>query len=119
MSGKKYVYNESTLSFEEYKTSWSARLMRLFGYLSATLVTSLIFFFLHNTYFPSQQEMALLRELEQMKYLYASLNEQVDDMSAELHTIQERDAGIHRFMLGMEPIDEAVWTGGIGGSDKY
>ena len=42
----------------------------IFFFLSYPLVPplpSLLFFFLHNTYFPSQQELALKRELEQMK----------------------------------------------------
>src|SRR5688572_143631 len=119
MAGKKYVYNESTLSFEEYKTPGKFRLFTLFGYLCATVVTSALFFFLHNTYFPSQKELALLRELDQMKYQYSNLNEQIDLMSNDLRAVQERDAGIHRFMLGMEPLDEAVWEGGTGGTDKY
>jgi peptidase M23-like protein len=119
MAGKKYVYNDATLSFEEYKTPGKFRILTLFGYLCATVVTSFIFFILHNTYFPSQKELALMREMDQMKYQYANITEQLDVMSTELATVQERDAGIHRFMLGMDPIDEAVWEGGVGGSDKY
>lgn len=119
MAGKKYVYNESSLSFEEYKTPGKFRLLTFFGYLSATVVTAIVLFMIQSAYFPSQKEMALMREVEQMKYHYESLNEQLDMMSAELSVVQERDAGIHRFMLGMEPIDEAVWEGGIGGNDKY
>ena len=60
-----------------------------------------------------------MRELDQMKYQYASVTDQIDLLSSDLHAVQERDAGIHRFMLGMEPIDESVWEGGTGGSDKY
>ena len=119
MAGKKYVYNESTLSFEEYKTPWRTKALTLFGYLSATVVTALLFFFLHNTYFPSQKELALIREIDQMKYLYSALNEQLDAMAADLQDVHERDAGIHRTMLEMDPMDDAVWTGGIGGSEKY
>ncbi len=119
MAGKKYVYNETTLSFEEYKMPGKFRLLSIFGYLSTTVVTSFIFFLLHTTYFPSQKELTLLREIEQMKYHYASITEQLDRMSDELAVVQERDAGIHRFMLGMEPIDEAVWSGGVGGHEKY
>ena len=119
MAGKKYVYNESTLSFEEYRTPGKFRLLTLFGYLCATVMTSALFFVLHNTYFPSQNELALMRELDQMKYQYASLNDQLDNLSTDLNSVQERDAGIHRFMLGMEPIDESVWNGGTGGSEKY
>src|SRR5690606_37531619 len=33
--------------------------------------------------------------------------------------IHERDAGIHRTMLDMDPIDDDVWQGGVGGSEKY
>ncbi len=119
MAGKKYVYNEASLSFEEYKTPGKFRMLTLFGYLCATVVTAFVFFMLHSTYFPSQQELALKREMEQMKYHYESVTEQLDEMSSELAVVQERDRGIHRFMLGMEPIDEAVWNGGVGGSDKY
>ncbi len=119
MAGKKYVYNESSLSFEEYKTPGKFRLLTFFGYLCATVVTAFVLFMVHSAYFPSQKEMALMREMEQMRYHYENLNEQLDLMSSELSVVQERDAGIHRFMLGMEPIDESVWEGGIGGSDKY
>jgi hypothetical protein len=119
MAGKKYVYNEASLSFEEYKTPGKFRLLTIFGYLCATVVTSFVFFLLHNTYFPSQRELSLKRELEQMKYHYESINEQINMMSAELAVVQERDSGIHRFMLGMAPLDESVWSGGVGGSDKY
>jgi len=119
MAGKKYVYNETTLSFEEYRTPGKFRMLTLFGYLCATVVTSAVFFFLHNTYFPSQKELTLKRELEQMQYQFETVNEQIDEMSSELAVVQDRDKGIHRFMLGMDPIDEAVWEGGTGGSDKY
>ena len=119
MAGKKFVYNESTLTFEEYKTPGRFHLFRAFGYISATIVTSLILIQLHNIYFPSQKELSLMRELDQMKYHYTVISEQVDEMASQLSIVQERDAGIHRFMLGMDPIDESVWTGGIGGSDKY
>lgn len=119
MAGKKYVYNESTLSFEEYKTPGKFRILTLVGYLCATVVTAFLFFYLYNTYFPSQRELALKRELDQMKYQFTTINDQLDAMSGELAIVQERDRGIHRFMLGMAPIDENVWTGGVGGSDKY
>src|SRR6186997_478326 len=104
MAGKKYVYNETTLSFEEYKTPGKFRILTLLGYLCATIVTAFVFFFLHNTYFPSQKELTLMRELDQMKFQYTTINDQLDEMSNELANVQERDRGIHRFMLGMEPI---------------
>ena len=119
MAGRKYVYNESTLSFEQYRTPGKFRVFNFFGYLCATVVTATLFFFLHNKYFPSQKELALMREIDQMKYQFATVNDQLNLMSEDLSTVHERDGGILRTMLGMRPIDESVWAGGVGGSDKY
>jgi len=119
MAGRKYVYNESTLSFEEYRTPGKFRVFSFFGYLCATVVTATLFFFLHNKYFPSNKELGLMRELDQMKYQYATINDQLNLMSEDLNTVHEHDGGVLRIMLGMDPLDESVWSGGVGGSDKY
>ena len=72
-----------------------------------------------NTFFPSQKEKALQREIEQMKIKYESVNGQLDMMSKVLSNLQDRDASVHRMMFGMDPIDQSVWNGGIGGHESY
>jgi murein DD-endopeptidase MepM/ murein hydrolase activator NlpD len=40
-------------------------------------------------------------------------------MSDALDNIQERDRWVHRMVLEMDPIDENIWEGGVGGHEPY
>lgn len=119
MSKRRYFYNTQTLQFEEYKASTKTRVFRAFGVMCAILVASGLIYTVVDTYFPSQKELALMQEIDEMYYQYDMLTEEVTVMAQELNRIQHRDAEVHRFMFNMDPIDEAIWSAGIGGTDKY
>lgn len=119
MGKEKFVFNRHTLSYERVRLSIKHRLIRIFGFTSAVIVTGMLFMTITNTFFPSQKEKALQREIEQMKIKYESVNGQLDMMSKVLSNLQDRDASVHRMMFGMDPIDQAVWNGGIGGHESY
>lgn len=115
MRKEKFVYNTQTLRFEKFVAPLYSRLLKIFGFLSANLVAAVILLTLFYSYFPSPREKDLLRELNQMEVKYAHLNEQVDLMGKVLTNVQDRDAGVHRMIFGMNPIDKGVWEGGVGG----
>ncbi|HRW76338.1 MAG TPA: hypothetical protein P5563_10570 [Saprospiraceae bacterium] len=119
MGKEKFVFNRHTLSYERVRLSIKHRLIRIFGFTSAVIVTGMLFMTITNTFFPSQKEKALQREIEQMKIKYESVNGQLDMMSKVLSNLQDRDASVHRMMFGMDPIDQSVWNGGIGGHESY
>ena len=60
-----------------------------------------------------------MEEIKQMERSYMSLNGQLDKLSDVLGNVQDRDASVHRMMFGMDPIDNDVWNGGVGGADRY
>lgn len=119
MPKEKFVYNKHTLRFEKIQSTLKSRLFKLFGFLSAVSVASLIILSLAFTYFPSPREKMLLREIDQMKNKYQEVNNQMDMMEKVLGNLQDRDANVHRMMFGMDPIDKNLWEGGVGGRDKY
>ena len=119
MSRRKYFYNTQTLQFEELKVPLKRKIARAFGIFCAILVSGTALYILADTYLPSQKEKALMREISEMKFQYDGMTSEVRNMSQELTRIQQRDADLHRFMLDMDPIDEAVWTAGTGGSNQY
>ncbi len=119
MGKEKFVYNTQTLRFEKFVVPLYSRILKIFGFLSANLVAAVILLTLFYAYFPSPREKDLLRELNQMELKYAHLNEQVDMMNKVLANVQERDAGVHRMMFGMDPIDKGVWEGGVGGHNRF
>ncbi len=119
MGKEKFVYNVHTLRYEKVEVTTRERILRALGFLCAVLVAGGLFTFLVWELFPSPKEKALLRELHQMELQYAELNKQFDLMSKVLANVQERDASVHRMLFGMDPIDPAIWNGGIGGHNAY
>jgi septal ring factor EnvC (AmiA/AmiB activator) len=119
MKKEKFIYNTQTLQYEKVEATLQSKLLRAFGLLCAVLVFSGIISLFALNFLPSPKEKILLRELNQMKHQYEVVNEQMDLQAKVLENLQERDANVHRMIFGMSPIDEGVWEGGVGGSEKY
>ncbi len=117
MGKEKFIYNIHTLTYEKVVVPVKTRVLQAFGFFSAVLVAAVILLSLFYTYFPSPREKELLSEIDQMKYKYEKLDERFGEMSSALTSIQERDANVHRSIFGMDPIDENLWKGGVGGHE--
>jgi hypothetical protein len=117
MRSEKYVYNPHTLQFEKVKLGSKGWLLRIFGFASAVIVTTALFFFITSEYFPSPREKSLKKELTQLEYQLLVIKDQMQNMNKVVDNIQQRDAHVHRVLFGMDPIDKDVWEGGIGGHD--
>jgi len=113
-----YVYNKSTLSYEKVERTWKDHLLRITGFVSVVLMTSFILILLTHRYFPSPQEQALLREIEQMEFKYSTLSQDLEVITKVVDNVQERDRAAHRMIFGMDPIDQDVWEGGVGGHNR-
>ena len=116
---EKFVYNTQSLRYEKVVEPLRIRLLKIFGFVSAVVVAAFVLLSVAFTFFPSPKEKALLREIDQMKLQYMAINSDFQNMSKVLENIQDRDASVHRMMFGMDPIDQDIWNGGTGGSDKY
>jgi len=119
MEGKKYFYNPRTLQYETVRISTKKALMNGLIYLISVIVLSVGFIKVSQEFFESPREKALKRELDQMAYWYNSVSHDFDNMASHLEKIQEKDANVHRLILGVAPMDSAVWNAGIGGHDRY
>ncbi len=119
MRKEKFVYNTSTLRYEKVVEPLKIKLFRVFSFLSAVVVTATIIISIAYTYFPSPKEQSLIREIDQMKDQFSMINKEYDKVTKELDYLQARDANVHRMIFGMDPIDQDVWNGGIGGAERY
>jgi hypothetical protein len=119
MRREKFFYNKQTLQYEKIKLTVKEKLTRVFGFASAIFVSSLILTALGWKVFPSPQEEIYLQEIDQLKNHLGLMESDFDLLSKELVNIQERDKWVHRMVLEMDPIDENIWEGGIGGSERY
>lgn len=116
---EKYVYNHQTLQYEKVKINTKQKAVRFSSYLLSVSFTAAILFGLAYHFFPSPKEQAFEREIDQMEFYYSSLTSDFENLSKELNKLQEKDAEVHRMILGVDPLDEAIWNGGIGGHDRH
>lgn len=119
MRKEKFIYNTHTLRYEKVEESLSTRMLRVFGFLCAAVFTAFMFTLILHRYFPSPKEKALMREIDQMKLEYDKVLDEMTVLDEELKHLQDRDAYAYRMVFGMDPIDEDVLEGGIGGHDEY
>ncbi|MBP7273468.1 MAG: M23 family metallopeptidase [Saprospiraceae bacterium] len=119
MAKEKFIYNRHTLQFEHVKVPLKTKLLRAFGFVSAVGVTATLFLAAAYSFFPSPQEKSLQRELESKEYELGKLNNQIQMLGDVLTKLKERDGSVYRVLTGMNPIDEDVWNGGIGGHNPY
>jgi len=115
MGHEKFYYNETTLRYEKLKTPLKSKILTLFGFLTLSAVLAFVLF----SFVPSPYERAQTREIQQLELQHIAMNDQVEKMGKVLENIQDRDANVHRIIFGMDPIDNQIWNGGQGGSEKY
>jgi murein DD-endopeptidase MepM/ murein hydrolase activator NlpD len=117
MNKKRYTYDSVTDTFTEYKVNPKKRILKATAYLTSIVVTAFVFYFVFSIYLPSPNEMSLMKRLDELKAEYAQLNMEVNDMTAVLDNIRDRDAEVYQLLLGSQPVDDHIWNGGIGGHD--
>ncbi len=115
MAQEKYFYNETTLRYEKLKTPLKSKLLTALGFLIVSAVMASVLY----SFIPSPFERAQAREIQQLELQHIAMNDQVEKMGKVLENIQDRDANVHRVIFGMDPIDNQIWNGGQGGSEKY
>lgn len=119
MRKEKFIYNTSTLRYEKVEVSLKERILKAVGFLCAIVVSGFLFTLLVWKLFPSPQEKVLLSEIQAQNQQIQFYKENTELMSSALTTLYDRDKNIHRMVLEMDPIDDAVWNGGVGGAERY
>ena len=115
----KYRFDPANLQYVHVKTSIWVKLLRVFGFLSASVVAGFIFLSVAYTFLDSPKEKLLRREISQYKIQLELLSEKANKADKVLASLEERDDKIYREIFGAEPIDISVRNAGIGGKDKY
>jgi Peptidase family M23 len=119
MARIKYYYDTETCKYERVKTKKTDIILNLLGLLSLTTVMACIILFFYVSYFESPKELMLRNEVNELKYYYSQLTQDVETMHKTLEGVEYRDDNIYRVVLGAEPIDKAVRDAGVGGADRY
>jgi murein DD-endopeptidase MepM/ murein hydrolase activator NlpD len=104
----KYYYNTHTLRYEKLITPLRVKLLRVFGFLAAALVTSVIISYFAFQFVGSPGEKMLRAENERMKIRYQDLMRQVDVLQQQMVELEKRDNNVYRSIFEAEPIPDSI-----------
>jgi len=113
MARIKYYYNTAKLRYEKVEITWKQRLLRVFGFLSATAVFALLIIVLAYSYLDSPKEKQLKREINQLQLQYELAHDKLGLMEKVMKNLQDRDDNIYRVIFEAEPISETIRTSGF------
>jgi murein DD-endopeptidase MepM/ murein hydrolase activator NlpD len=119
MAKEKFIYNTQTLRYEKVEISTRERIIKTIAFLCAVIVGGAIFTVLVWNFFPSPELTKEKNYNRKISEQLIKLESDMGNMNSVLSNLQERDASVHRIMFGMDPVDENVWNGGIGGHDPF
>lgn len=108
MKKVKYFYNTNTLRYEKLVTPLRVKLLRIFGFICAALVTALLITNVTNRILPPKGTEDLQRELSGMKKKYAALGEELDNIRLIVKEIEKRDNGVYRSIFEASPIPDSA-----------
>lgn len=104
----KYFYNTNTLRYEKLETPLRVKLLRVFGFIAATLVTAALVIAVAYRYFPSGNEKRLRQENEELKDNYSILSQQIQQLNQKLGEIEKRDNEVYRVIFESNPIPDSA-----------
>ncbi len=119
MKKAKYYYNTNSLRYEKIQEPWTVQLLRIFGFLCATIIFALVIVVFAFKYLDSPQEKKLKRDLSQMELKFEDLDKKIFFYEKVLTGLQERDENIYRTIFEADPIPTSVREAGFGGGKRF
>ena len=108
MKKVKYYYNTHSLRYEKLEVPLRVKLLRVFGFIAAALVTSVIIVLVGQRYFPSGNERTLMNENNRLKYSYRILQKQANELNQRMSSLEKRDNGVYRSIFEADPIPDSA-----------
>lgn len=108
MKKVKYFYNTNTLRYEKLVTPLRVKLLRIFGFIAAALVTSAIISYFAFQFVGSPNEKLLRRENGELQRRYATLGEQVKSLQLQMQELEKRDNSVYRAIFEASPIPDSA-----------
>lgn len=104
----KYFYNTNTLRYEKLVTPLRVRLLRIFGFISAALVTSAIIIWLYVKFFPKATDRESELKYDLLKDDYSTLNGKVKTLQQQIAELEKRDNQVYRSIFEANPLPDSM-----------
>ena len=104
----KYFYNTNTLRYEKLVTPFRVKLLRIFGFLSALLVSSALVIWLYTKFIPKPTDREASLKYELMKDNYSTLSEKLKTLQQQMTGLENRDNEVYRSIFEANPVPDSA-----------
>ena len=108
---RKYFYNTDTHRFEKLEISWQVKALRILGFISSALVTSIIIVSIAFRFLDSPKEKSLRAEMRTLREQYIALQQEIDNMNSSIAELEHRDNNIYRGIFESAPLPDSIRIG--------
>ena len=99
----KYFFNTHTLRFEKVEVPLRVRLLQLFGFVAASIVTGVIIVIVMFQYIDSPKEKLLRQQNEMYKENYSVLSAELKQLQLQMSELESRDNEVYRSIFESSP----------------
>ncbi len=109
----KYYYNTHTLRYEKLVTPFRVTLLRIFGFISAALVTSALIIWVYINFFPKATDKEAALKYELIKDNYNTLAAKTKTLQQQMADLEKRDNEVYRSIFEANPLSDSARTKAI------
>lgn len=109
----KYYYNTHTLRYEKLVTPLRVKLLRVFGFISAALVTSALIIWAYTNFFPKAKDKEAELKYELIKDNYNTLAAKTKALQQQMAELEKRDNEVYRSIFEANPLADSARTQAI------
>jgi murein DD-endopeptidase MepM/ murein hydrolase activator NlpD len=104
----KYYFNTHTLRFEKVDTPLKVRLLQLFGFIAASIVTGVVIVAILFQYIDSPKEKLLRQQNESYKANYSLVQQRVKQLELQMTELESRDNEVYRSIFESSPLPDSA-----------
>lgn len=104
----KYYYNTNTLRYEKLETPLRVKLLRIFGFIAAALVTAAIISFIAFRFVGSPNERILRNNYEKLQDKYLEMDDKVKVSEQQMAELVKRDNEVYRAIFEANPVPDSA-----------
>lgn len=104
----KYYYNTNTLRYEKLETPLRVRLLRIFGFIAAALVTAALISYVAFQFIGSPKEKILQEQNEDLRDNYRQLKDRIESLQQQMKELEKRDNDVYRAIFEASPVPDSA-----------
>jgi len=104
----KYYYNTNTLRYEKLETPLRVKLLRVFGFVAAALVTAALISYAAFQFIGSPNEKRLADQNKALRENYNDLEDELRSVQQQMKELEKRDNDVYRAIFEANPVPDSA-----------